>query len=381
MWDCKKLWSETELSKTQSKISSKDNQNIDTWIIQMQHISAQYHKQISLFSKIPIPPDYPNQFRNPGNLIQAMMVVQLKEHKGMITTIKADTVNECFYTGAMDKAVLQWSLPQGKDITELEKIGCYRIGTNHSPLNDIILSGDNQFLFFFSWGKFFSYYKTVKPAELIYRFQSTTDLICIALSKNNRIIYTGTINGFYVMNCVGEIKCKIETPFNVRCITCTEKKIYIGGDNTLYIYTFINTGLKLLNKISFHSDITSLTLFNEEKKLAVAHSHSISILDLTHNTNNIEKFLFLEIKCKGKISTVVCYDPKGWLTIATEVGLEILQLDKNISPQRLLFLENGFFAENHPEKIKISSLAWNTSGTNLYVGFADGFLRILKIIE
>jgi len=194
----------------------------------------------------------------------------------------------------------------------------------------------------------------------------------MVLTQDNRQIWTtDQQKNLILWNSLGELKCSYKTPVIIRSIVCSRTDFYLAGDNKLYSSSIKSAGQEISLGISFHSDISSLTKI-ENRRLVVAHRQSISLCKV----NPLEGIT--EIKCKGIISAIGYCNATDLLAIGTDVGIEILKI-KNDTGKILLFLPRDFFAEKDPNKIQITSVAWNIKGTHLYVGFGDGYIRILKI--
>jgi hypothetical protein len=90
-------------------------------------------------------------------------------------------------------------------------------------------------------------------------------------------------------------------------------------------------------------------------------------------------------------STALAFNPRcHWIAIGTEAGWQIWDFEAKDSPiiaDGEFKLEKPVQAENATKKVKqpkyhsVTSIAWNTLGTRLFVGFSNGHIKVYDISE
>jgi len=131
------------------------------------------------------------------------------------------------------------------------------------------------------------------------------------------------------------------------------------------------------------------------KHTFVGHTAQINCLDMAPKTsylasggkdgfaiiwNLVEGKLLGQADCECPINSVMFAPKKYWLVCGTDKGIKVWDLP---SKEFIIEIEATPLDPNH-EKMKkpiaCTSLAWNKSGTLLFSGFSDNYIRVYKLV-
>lgn len=131
------------------------------------------------------------------------------------------------------------------------------------------------------------------------------------------------------------------------------------------------------------------------KHTFVGHTAQINTLDMAPKTaylasggkdgraiiwNLVEGKLLGQTEVDAPINIVLFAPKKYWLVIGTDKGIKVWDLP---TKEFIVDIEATPLDANH-EKMKkpigCTSLAWNKSGTLLFAGFTDNYIRVYKIV-
>lgn len=223
------------------------------------------------------------------------------------------------------------------------------------------------------------------------RFLShTKDVLSVAFSPDNRQIASGGRDkNIKIWNTVGECKFTVEQNAHHDWVSCV--KFYNDIKNPIVVTASWDKTIKVW-------DNQTMNL----KHTFVGHKGQINSLDMAPKTyylasggkdglamvwNLVEGKFLGKIECEAPINTVLFAPKKYWLVMGTERGIRVWDLPGKkvvtdlvatpINPVR-----KGDEKDNKdPKPIACTSLAWNKSGTILFAGFADSYIRVYKIVK
>ena len=322
----------------------------------------------------------------------------LEGHGGAVTSLVCGEENGAPFliSGSRDKSLIKWQLhlDEPKEIitkvedvdengeTKITEIKKYLVGKplrslhghNHF-VSSLALNSDCTKLVSGSWDKTIRLWDIPSSkSEQIFKGH-TKDILCIAFSHDERLIFSGGMdNTLRYWNTKGELKYE-NNQFGggVSCILNFNKKkkhyIAVGSwDGTVKI---LNSEYNIERTIKGGEyAVTSLSTDEEGDYLFIAYKNgTIKVLNLENEESENEVKQTIET---GIDINAILFESKYFLIYAlgTSKGLQIRKIKGQKKPD---YEDKGNGA--------CLSLAYDKSKEYLFAGFADGTIKVYKILN
>ena len=209
------------------------------------------------------------------------------------------------------------------------------------------------------------------------------DVLSIDLSPDDRQIITGGEDKkIKIWNTRSECKHTVSQNEHTDAVSCV--KFYQAKQPALCVTASFDKTIKVWNN-------TYMTLMYTFK----GHTAQVTTLDIVENSSYLAsgsrdgKVMVWDIvegkwctqqDCDTQVNCVLFSPKLYWLIIATEKGIKILNLPNQQWVQSDITAKSKKQNEEESTKaVACKSLTWNKSGTHLYSGWSDNFIRVYKI--
>lgn len=336
-------------------------------------------------------------------------VGHLEGHSDWVTAIetghaqKENEDTQVLITASRDRTILIWKFNQGENSKELSQFGQpVKSLTGHSHfISDLALTNDNNYLLSSSWDKEMRLWD-LRNGNIIRFVKDGHDkeiLSCGISSDGRYILSSGADRAIKLWNVKGECKHTVKDNLHqdwvakVRYIPVTGKSSVagqyfasVGWDGYLKIWN--NQTFNIKDQLKIHDgNINALAVSPRGNFIVTGgKDQRVKVFDFS----DVEKPLPVH-DTKAPINALA-FNPKcHWIAIGTEVGWEVWDFESKDSPiiadgdfklEKVVQDENTNNKKVKPTKYhSVTSLAWNTLGTRLFVGFSNGHIRVYDINE
>jgi guanine nucleotide-binding protein subunit beta-2-like 1 protein len=334
-------------------------------------------------------------------------VGDLKGHFDWVTAIetghpqKENEDTQVLITASRDKTILIWKVNQGGKINEFgEPVKCL---TGHSHfISDLALTNDNNHLISSSWDKELRLWDLRNGTALrFFNDGHTSEIHSCAISTDGRyILSVGADKVIKLWNVKGECKHTVKENLHkdwvtkVRYIPVGKKSsaagqffATVGWDGYLKIWN--NQSFSIKDSLRVHDGtIEALTVSPRGNFIVTGGKDmKVRVFDFT----DVEKALPTH-DTKAPI-TALAFNPKcHWVAIGTEAGWELWDFESKdnavIAKHEDYKVEKPTQAENSKtvtttatKYYSVTSIAWNTLGSRLFVGYNNGHIKVWDIIQ
>jgi len=209
------------------------------------------------------------------------------------------------------------------------------------------------------------------------------DVLSVDLSPDDRQIITGgQDNKIKIWNTRSECKHTVEQNMHTDAVSAV--RFYHGKQPSLCVTASWDKTIKVWN----NAYMTLLYTFR-------GHTAQVTTIDIVENSTYLAsgsrdgKAMVWDIvegkwctqqDCDAPVNTVLFSPRIFWLIIATENGIKVLNLPTQKWVQADITATSKKKNEDRSEKrLACKSLCFNKSGTHLYSGWSDNFIRVYKI--
>lgn len=314
----------------------------------------------------------------------------LEGHSGAVTSIVTGHTNvegkenDILVTGSRDKTLILWKLNQDLDRNEETAFGEPFIsltGHNHF-VSDLSLSHDNNHLLSSSWDKSLRLW-SLKTGKCLKRFSTNNqkEILSTTFSPDGRLIFSsGCDNKLSLWNTKGEFMVSSEKSNHmdwvskIRHSASAKNKFYasVGWDGYLKVWTEF---FKLSTSIKAHDGpIYALAITQNGYFIATGGKDQVVNIWKVGEFDKPHKVY----KCDSNVVDLAFHPEMQWIAVATEtsVGFYDLLNDSDKAFAHVTPNEKKSKIEGVP---KFSSIAWSVSGTYLFTGASDSFIRVYKV--
>jgi len=316
----------------------------------------------------------------------------LEKHNGWVTTLQygehvVDGASKPFLiSGGRDNNIIVWDLQPKKDGDEDQTWGVPRKTlTGHSHfISDLALSADSRFALSSSWDATLRLWDIKKGTTTSRFINHTRDVLTVAFSPDNRQIASGGRDkNLKIWNIMGECKYTVDSNAHTDWVTCvrfhqdTKNPIVVSASNDKTIKVWDNHTMTLKNTFVGHkAQITALDM--STNYLVSGSKDGIAM------TWNVAEGSFVgKIDCDDQINAIKFNiennKKKVWLFIGTQNGIQIWDYsgEKKIKELKASPIDPQNAKQKKP--IACTSLALDSTGSFLFGGFSDGYIRVYQI--
>jgi len=312
-------------------------------------------------------------------------------HGGWVTAlavgeevIDGETV-EFLLSGSRDKTLIKWDLNWGEEFEEDSQFGKpKKMMTGHSHfISQVKLTSNSNFAFSSSWDGTCRLWNMKNGRTISKLIGHEKDVFHVDLSPDDRQIITGGLDKkIKIWNTRSECKHTVETNSHTDAVSCV--RFYQAKQPALCVTASWDKTIKVWNN-------TYMSLMYTFK----GHTAQVTTLDIVENSNYLAsgsrdgKIMVWDISegkwctsmdCDSPVNTVLFSPKLYWLVIATEKGIKVLNLPNQQWVQADIKATSKKANESNSDKlIACKSLCWNKSGSHLYSGWSDNFIRVYKI--
>jgi len=301
-------------------------------------------------------------------------------------TIEGEEV-EFLLSGSRDKTLIKWEISKNG---EFEYEGPWgrpkKMMTGHSHfVSQVKLTGDSRYAFSSSWDGSVRLWSMATGRTFSKLIGHTRDVFSVDLSADDRQIITGGLDRqIKIWNTRSECKHTVEKNQHtdavsvVRFYHAKQPALCVTASWDKTIKVWDNTYMSLLYTFKGHNaQVTSLDIVDNSAYLASgSRDGMVMVWDIVGGK------WFTNQDCDSPINCVLFSPKLYWLIIATEKGIKVLNLPSS------KFIQDDITAtskkqneSNSKALLACKSLAWSKSGTYLYSGWSDNFIRVYKIEE
>jgi guanine nucleotide-binding protein subunit beta-2-like 1 protein len=247
----------------------------------------------------------------------------------------------------------------------------------------LTLSQDSRYALTGSWDGTLRLWD-LKKGVTSRRFVShTKDVLAVAFSPDNRQIASGGRDkNLKIWNTVGECKFTVDQHHHTDWVSCvkfyqdvkTPIIVSASWDRTIKVWDAQTMSLRH-TFVGHTAQINSLDMAPKTAYLASGGKDGTAII-----WNFVEGKLLGQTEVDAPINCVLFAPKKYWLVLGTDKGIKVWDLPT----KEFIVTIEATPLEGNQEKMKkpiaCTSLAWNKSGTLLFAGFNDNYIRVYKII-
>lgn len=329
----------------------------------------------------------------------------LEGHGDWVTSIvtghpqKENEDTQVLITGSRDKTILIWKFNQDSKEKKTfgEPVHCL---TGHSHfVSDLALTNENNFLLSASWDKTMRLWdlKTGKTTQTFVEGGHTKEILSCAISSDGRyILSSGVDRDIKLWNVKGVCRHTVKENNHqdwvsrVRFINTSSKSaggVYFASVSwDGYLKVWANQSFAIKDSIKPHDgSINALTVSPRGNFIVTGgKDKKVKIHDFSDVENTMPSYdAHAPVNC-------LAFNPRNsWIAIGTETGFEVWDFQ---SKEQGAIAEGQFKLEGKtttepgkkvkPEKFhQVTSIAWNTLGNRLFVGFSNGNLKVYDITE
>lgn len=304
-------------------------------------------------------------------------------------------------TASRDRTILIWKFNQGaKELTQYgEPVKCL---TGHSHfISDLALTNDNNYLLSSSWDRELRLWdlRNGNITRFVKDGHDKEILSCAISSDGRYILSAGADRAIKLWNVKGECKHTVKDYLHqdwvskVRYIPVTSKSSVagqyfasVGWDGYLKVWN--NQTFNIKDSFKAHEANINALAVSPRGNFIVTGGKDLKVR--VFDFNDVEKTLPVH-DTKASI-TALAFNPKcHWIAIGTEIGWEVWDFESKDAP----VVADGDFKlekaviQNEADKKKlkptkqhaVTSIAWNTLGTRLFVGYSNGDVKVYDISE
>lgn len=317
----------------------------------------------------------------------------LERHNGWVTamqfgeSVNADGVTKQFLiSGGRDNNIIVWDLLPRQDGDADQTWGVPRKTlTGHSHfISDLCLSQDCRFALSSSWDATLRLWDISKGTTTSRFINHTRDVLSVAFSPDNRQIASGGRDkNLKIWNIMGECKYTVDANAHTDWVTAvrfhqdTKNPIVVSASNDKTIKVWDNHTMTLKNTFVGHkASITALDM--SANYLASGSKDGIA---MTWNVN--EGTYVSKIDCDDTINCIKFNiennSKKAWLFVGTANGVQVWDYmgEKKVREIKATPIDAQRAKQKKP--IACTSLALDNTGSFLFAGFADGYIRVYSI--
>ncbi len=212
-------------------------------------------------------------------------------------------------------------------------------------------------------------------------------LTCAFSPDNRQIASGGRDKNIKIWNTVGECKFTVEQNAHTDWVSCV--KFYQEAKNPIVVTASWDKTIKVWDNqtmnlkhtfVGHKGQINSLDMAPKTSYLASGGKDGVAMV-----WNLVEGKFLGKIECDGAPVNAVSFAPKKyWLVMGTDHGIRVWDLPgkkvvTDLKADPINPIQKKKKKEDKP--IACTSLAWNKNGTTLFAGFADGYIRVYKIVR
>ncbi|GAA5876744.1 hypothetical protein JCM8547_002035 [Rhodosporidiobolus lusitaniae] len=306
------------------------------------------------------------------------VVYSLVGHKGDVTAIATSSENpDMILTASRDKTIIMWSLTRDESSFGYPK----RILHGHNGfVSDVVVSSDGQFALSASWDKTLRLWD-LNTGLTTRRFVGhTADVLSVSFSADNRQIVSGSRDRtIKLWNTLGECKFNIQEEGHSEWVSCVRFSpnpmnpviVSAGWDKVVKVWELSKCKLRT-NHFGHTGYISTVTVSPDGSLCASGGKDGVTMLwDL-----NEGKHLY-SLEAGDAINALVFSPNRYWLCAATASSIKIFDLEsKSIVDE----ITPEFPATKNGTIPAATSLAWDASGSTLFVGYTDNVVRVYGVV-
>ena len=332
----------------------------------------------------------------------------LKGHSDWVTCIetghpqKENEDTQVLITASRDKSILIWKFnPDSKINTDFGEPVQSLTGHSHF-ISDLALTNDNNHLLSASWDRSLRLWdlRNGKTTKRFVEDGHSKEVLSCAISQDGRfILSSGADRDIKLWNVKAECKHTVKEHNHsdwvtkVRFIPTSSKTTggqyfaSVGWDGYLKIWN--NQTFNIKDSVPVHDgSINAITVSprgnfivtgGKDKKVRVFDFSDIEKLNLSHDAGSPVNCLAFNPRCH-------------WIAIGTEVGWQIWDFEAKDSPvigegnfklegKKNLDEKPGKKRQNVDKFHQVTSIAWNTLGNRLFVGYSSGDIKVVEVTE
>jgi guanine nucleotide-binding protein subunit beta-2-like 1 protein len=294
-------------------------------------------------------------------------------------------MKEFLLSGSRDKTLIKWDLTKDTEFEDDAPMGKpKKLLTGHSHfISQVKLTGDSRFAFSSSWDGTVRLWNMASGRTISKLVGHERDVLAVDLSPDDRQIITGGLDKkIKIWNTRSECKHTVDQNAHTDAVSCVrfyqakQPAICVTASWDKTIKVWDNTYMSLLFTFKGHTaQITTLDLVENSNYLASgSRDGKIMVWDI------IEGKWCTQQDCDAPVNAVVFAQKLFWLLIATETGIKIFNLPTSSWVQSDIRAKSKKANESTSEKLlACKSLCFNKSGTHVYSGWSDNFIRVYKI--
>jgi len=294
-------------------------------------------------------------------------------------------MKEFLLSGSRDKTLIKWDLTKDTEFEEDAPLGkAKKLLTGHSHfISQVKLTGDSRYAFSSSWDGTVRLWNMATGRTISKLIGHERDVLSVDLSPDDRQIITGGQDRkIKIWNTRSECKHTVEQNGHtdaVQCVRFYQAKqpalcVTASWDKTIKVWN--NTYMTLLYTFKGHTaQVTTLDIVENSSYLASgSRDGKVMVWDI------VEGKWCTQQDCDSPVNAVLFSPKLYWLVIATEKGIKILNLPNQTWIQADIRATSKKQNEDRSEKnLACKSLCFNKSGSHLYSGWSDNFIRVYKI--
>ena len=340
------------------------------------------------------------------SIVKATEIGHLKGHADWVTAIetghpqKENEDTQVLITASRDKTILIWKFNNESKVVSDFGLPVQSL-TGHSHfISDLALTNDNNYLLSASWDKTMRLWdlRNGKTTQRFVEDGHTKEVMSCAISSDGRyILSSGADKDIKLWNVKGNCKHTVKE-YNhsdwvskVRFIP-TSSKTAVGGQYFAsvgwdgYLKIWNNQTFSIKDSIKIHEANINATCVSPRGNYVVTGGKDKKV--------HVKEFSDVEKPSPsldaGAAVNCLAFNPRqSWVAIGTEEGWKIWDFEATNCP----VIAEGCFKmeckktldEKSTKKPKadkfycVTSLAWNTLGTRLFIGFSNGDIKVIEV--